>query len=269
VAGDSPAAAVLAALSAEPAGVTVAVIAAPAGISTADARQSLAAHENAGAATRVKRGRPGIPDTWKRAPHDEAPPAEDPGTDTVSGGEPTADGAADAGLPASVHADGTTAAKEAEAGAAQGQDPAIAEAASAALVVAKAADTAGKALAAGDLNAALAALDTAREQAAQGRRVLKAVGRGRRAPATRPGGLRDLVEQHLRKFPDAAFTPHQVGKVLARSSGAVANALDKLVSPGVAELACDKPRSYRLAPATGPKTADDPGTSGQATASAA
>jgi len=69
-----------------------------------------------------------------------------------------------------------------------------------------------------------------------------------RAPASRPGGLRDLVAEHLRKFPGTAFTPHQVGKVLTRSSGAVANALDKLVSLGTAELACDKPRSYRLAP---------------------
>jgi hypothetical protein len=94
----------------------------------------------------------------------------------------------------------------------------------------------------------VAALEDAREQAALGRRVLRAAARGRRAPSTRPGGLRDLVQQHLRTFPDAAFTPHQIGKVLSRSAGAVANALDKLVSLGTAELACDKPRSYRLAP---------------------
>jgi hypothetical protein len=35
----------------------------------------------------------------------------------------------------------------------------------------------------------------------------------------------------------ASFTPHQLGKVLPRSSGAVANAMGKLVSLGVAELA--------------------------------
>ncbi len=68
-------------------------------------------------------------------------------------------------------------------------------------------------------------------------------------PTTRPGALRDLVEDHLRKFPDAAFTPHQVGKVLTRSAGAVANALDKLVSLSVAQMVTDKPRTYRLAPA--------------------
>jgi hypothetical protein len=87
-----------------------------------------------------------------------------------------------------------------------------------------------------------------REQAACGRRVIKAAASGRHAPATRPGALRDLVEEHLRKFPDTAFTPHQVGKVLTRSAGAVANALDKLVGPGIAQMVTDKPRSYRLAP---------------------
>jgi hypothetical protein len=146
-----------------------------------------------------------------------------------------------------------------------------AEATGNALAVAQAADAAGKALAAGDLPAALAALEAAREQAAQGRRVLKAAASGRHASATRPGGLRDLVEEHLRTFPGTSFTPHQIGKVLTRSSGAVANALDKLVSLGVAELATDKPRSYRLAPAApapAPQPASGPG-SPQATPTAA
>jgi hypothetical protein len=44
-------------------------------------------------------------------------------------------------------------------------------------------------------------------------------------------------------------------------------ALDKIASLGTAELACDKPRSYRLAP--GPDAAGDPGTSAESTASAA
>jgi hypothetical protein len=78
-AGDSPAVAVLAALSAEPAGATVAVIAARAGISTAAARQALIAHEKNGTATRVKGSRPGIADTWTFAAesgvHPGGPPA--------------------------------------------------------------------------------------------------------------------------------------------------------------------------------------------------
>jgi hypothetical protein len=102
--------------------------------------------------------------------------------------------------------------------------------------------------------------------------VIKAAASGRRAPATRPGALRDLVEEHLRKFPDAAFTPHQVGKVLTRSAGAVANALDKLVSLGTAEMVTDKPRTYRLAaaaPAPAPDAAGDPAASAETAASAA
>jgi hypothetical protein len=269
-AGHSPAAAVLAALSAEPAGATVAVIAGHAGISTAAARQALLAHEKNGTVTRVKGSRPGIADTWTpaaapAAPGDEAPPAE--------AGQPVAEpagGTAGAGQPAPAPAGGTAEGGEADAGPAPGPDPAVtAEAAGNVLAIAQAADQAGKALAAGDLDAALAALDAAREQAACGRRILKAAASGRHAPATRPGALRDLVEEHLRTFPDTAFTPHQVGKVLTRSAGAVANALDKLVSLGVAELATDKPRSYRLAPAPAQDAAGDPGTSAETAASAA
>jgi hypothetical protein len=264
--GDSPAAAVLAALSAEPAGATVAAIAGHAGISTAAARQALLAHEKNGTATRVKGSRPGIADTWKpaaapAAPGGEAPPAEAPGTD------------ADVGQPAPAPTGGTAEGGEADAGTAQEPDPAVtAEAAGNVLAIAQAADEAGKALAAGDLPAALAALEAAREQAAHGRRVIKAAASGRSAPATRPGALRDLVEEHLRKFPDTAFTPHQVGKVLTRSAGAVANALDKLTALGTAQMVTDKPRTYRLAPAApapAPDPAGDPGTSAEAAASAA
>ena len=123
----------------------------------------------------------------------------------------------------------------------------------------------------------MAALETARDLAVQGRRAVKAAASGRRAPATRPGALRNLVEEHLRKFPGTAFTPHQVGKVLTRSAGAVANALDKLVSLGTAEMVTDKPRTYRLAAAVpaseaAPAVADaagDPAASAETAASAA
>jgi hypothetical protein len=277
-AGDSPAAAVLAALSAEPAGAAVAVIAARAGISVAAARQALLAHEKAGTATRVKGSRPGIADTWKPAAASAAPPAEAPGAgSTADHGQPADEpvgGTADVGRPAPALAGGTAENQQAGAGTEPGPDPAVtAEAAGSVLVIAQAADVAGKALAAGDLPAALAALETARKQAAQGRRAVKAATSGRRAPATRPGALRDLVEEHLRKFPDTAFTPHQVGKVLTRSAGAVANALDKLTGLGIAQMVTDKPRTYQLAPAapaaSAPDAAGYPGTRAEATASAA
>jgi hypothetical protein len=248
------------------------VIAGRAGISTAAARQALFAHEKNGTATRVKGSRPGIADTWTAAATgEEAPPAEALGTDDTAGQpDPEPSGsAADVGQPAS--ADGIAQGGEAEAGPEPGPDPALtAEAAGNALAIAQAAGEVGKALAAGNLDVALAALDTARDLAAWGRRVIKAAASDRHAPATRPGALRDLVEEHLRKFPDTAFTPHQVGKVLTRSAGAVANALDKLVSLGVAQMVTDKPRAYRLAPAApAPDAADDPGTSAEAAPSAA
>jgi len=280
-AGDSPAAAVLAALSAEPAGATVAVIAARAGISTAAARQALLAHEKNGTATRVKGSRPGIADTWTPAapavPADEAPPAETPGASTSGDEQPAAepaDSTADATQPAPAPADAPAEGQQADAGTGPGPDPAVTvEAAGSVAAIAQAAAEAGKALAAGNLDVALAALETARDLAAQGRRAVKAAVSGRRAPATRPGALRDLVEEHLRKFPDAAFTPHQVGKVLTRSASAVANALDKLVSLGVAQMITDKPRTYQLATADqdapAPDAAGDPGTSAEATPSAA
>ena len=276
-AADSPAAAVLAALSAEPAGAAVAVIAGHAGISTAAARQALLAHEKNGTATRVKGSRPGIPDIWTpaaapEAPRGEAQPAEAPGAGiTADAGQPAsepADSTADTGQSAPAPADGTAEGQQSEVG--TGPDPAVtAEAAGNVLAIAQAADEAGKALAAGDLDTALAALDAAREQAACGRRVIKAAASGRHAPATRPGALRDLVEEHLRKFPDTAFTPHQVGKVLTRSAGAVANALDKLTALGTAQMATDKPRTYRLAPAPAQDEVGDPGTSAETAASAA
>jgi hypothetical protein len=277
-AGDSPAAAVLAALSADPAGAAVAVIAARAGISVPAARQALLACEKNGTATRVKGSRPGIADTWHPAAATEPPPAEtlDAGTDAGAGqpaDEPVG-GTADAGQPAPAPDGGTAGDQQPEAGTGPGPDSAVtAEAAGTVAAIAQAADEAGKALAAGNLDVALAALDTARDLAAQARRVIKAAASGRRAPATRPGALRDLVEDHLRKYPDTAFTPHQVGKVLTRSAGAVANALDKLVSLGTAQMVTDKPRTYQLAAAPeaapAPDAAGGPGTGAEATPSAA
>jgi hypothetical protein len=69
--------------------------------------------------------------------------------------------------------------------------------------------------------------------------------------------------------------------VLTRSAGAVANALDKLVSQGTAQMVTDKPRTYQLAPAApapdvpapeaapAPDAAGEPGTSAEVTPSAA
>lgn len=194
-AGDGPTATILATLSAESGGATVVVIAEHAGISAAAARRPLLAQEKVGAATRVKTAAPGPLDhvevrsrtgPARRSPrhwqHPRRAACPGPADDTAEGG---------AG----------------EAGTEPGPDPAAtAEAAGNVLAIAQAADGAGKALAAGELPAALTVLAAARAQATHGRRVIKAVTSGRRAPATRPGALHDLVEENLRKFPDATFT---------------------------------------------------------------
>ncbi len=115
-------------------------------------------------------------------------------------------------------------------------------------------------LGSGDTAAALAAMDAICTAAAQARRLLKAAASGRKARGTaaRPGQLRDLVAAHLAEHPDAEFTPHAIGRILARSSGAVANALDRLTALGNAQLTSDKPRRYRhhqAAPGTTPAPA--------------
>ena len=109
----------------------------------------------------------------------------------------------------------------------------------------------------GNLRAALAGLEEIYDQAAQGRRALRAAVGGRKAPAARPGGLREKVLGHLRDHPGKEFTPHEIHKVLGNSSGAIANALDTLVKHGDAELATEKPRKFRLAgTATAPAGTD-------------
>jgi hypothetical protein len=117
----------------------------------------------------------------------------------------------------------------------------------------------------GDLSAVRAGMDGIWEQAAQARRVLKAASDGKKAPAARPGALRDKVLGHLRDHPGSDFTPHEIHKVLGNSSGAIANALDTLVKHGQAELASDKPRRFRLAPgAAAAETGTADGTDGDA-----
>jgi hypothetical protein len=111
---DNPAAAVLAALSVDPAGAAVAVITTRAGISVPATRQALLAHEKKGTATRVKGSRPGIADTWQPAAP-AAPPAEGQITEA-----PGAGSTADSGQ--LVLADGSAETGEAEASTTQEPD---------------------------------------------------------------------------------------------------------------------------------------------------
>lgn len=66
-------------------------------------------------------------------------------------------------------------------------------------------------------------------------------------PKLRSGELRGQVEDELRDHPTSERSPVEIANKLGRSSGAVANALDKLTDDGVAVRTSDKPKRYRLA----------------------
>ncbi len=60
------------------------------------------------------------------------------------------------------------------------------------------------------------------------------------------GALQGLVEDFLTEHP-GEHSPTAVGKAIVRSSGAVANALERMVASGWAIRTCDKPKRYRIA----------------------
>lgn len=62
-----------------------------------------------------------------------------------------------------------------------------------------------------------------------------------------PGALRGLVEDYLREHTGEPIGPTRIGKALKRSSGAVANAVEKLVADGYAVRVTDKPKTYAIA----------------------
>lgn len=64
-----------------------------------------------------------------------------------------------------------------------------------------------------------------------------------------PGALRGMVEDYLREHAGQQFSPNAIGKALGRSSGAVHNAVEKLVQSGYAVRTSDKPKKYSLAAA--------------------
>ncbi|GHJ35459.1 hypothetical protein [Streptomyces sp. TS71-3] len=61
-----------------------------------------------------------------------------------------------------------------------------------------------------------------------------------------PGGLRQMVVEHLRAHPEKAFTATGISRAIDKSSGAIANALVTLTKQGIAEQVDERPRTYRL-----------------------
>jgi len=62
---------------------------------------------------------------------------------------------------------------------------------------------------------------------------------------TPAGGLRGLVAAHMAAHPADDFSPSQVANALGRSSGAVANALERLTEHGTAVQTSAAPRRYQ------------------------
>ena len=73
---------------------------------------------------------------------------------------------------------------------------------------------------------------------------------GEKAARLPSGALRGMVEGFLSDHPGEVFGPTAIAKALnGKSSGAVSNALDKLVDDGTAVKTSYKPRRFALAPA--------------------
>ena len=70
---------------------------------------------------------------------------------------------------------------------------------------------------------------------------------GASRPRRAKGELRSSVAEVLAARPDLELSPVEIANVLGASAGAVANALDRLVTDGVATMACERPRKFRSA----------------------
>lgn len=76
-------------------------------------------------------------------------------------------------------------------------------------------------------------------------------------PKLGKGGLEAAVLDHMAAHPKSEFTPTDLARVLARSGGAIANALAKFAKSGKVVQTSERPRRYRLA---GAKAARRPST---------
>ncbi|MBO2460327.1 MarR family transcriptional regulator [Actinomadura violacea] len=170
------------------------------------------------------------------------------GADSTTGGSGAdADGAGDTGT---ADADTGTADEDTGADGETGMDPAaVAEARDALTALRDGITAALTALEAGDGEGALTAAEGAYSGSGLVRRLVRAAARGPVRTAsgrlrTAPGVMRAKVAGHLEAHPGAAFTPHEVAKVIGHSAGAVSNALDRLAEAGDAELVCERPRRF-------------------------
>lgn len=252
---DGAAAAVQGALTADPGG-TVTAIAAAAGMSKNAARKALLALEAEGLAVRTTGGRDGgkrAPDTWRPA---EADTRADTVPDTVpadAAPEPNPEPEQQPDETATTGDEAAQADDATEADAEEGMDGAAVTEASEALTALR--DAVGAALAAmesGNRAALLEVAETIYTGSGRARRLVRAAANGRPRTSSgrarsHPGELRGKVAAHLAAHPGAEFTPHEIGKVIGHSAGAIANALDRLIAQGEAMATCERPRRFTAA----------------------
>ena len=224
---------VWAALVAQP-GSTAASLADAAGISRPTAAKTLTLLEKAGLVTRAEGGRRGskrLPDQWQPVVRKEAAGASD--------GEST-----DAAEPALAEVPVV----EAEAGSPEQAEPEPADSAddNAAAPVAPPVPEAEQA----------GTVEEEKGEPAQRRKARSSARTGKPATARKTdagtsrlgsGQLRDMVLQYLRDHGGEDFSPSAMGKALARSSGAISNACDRLQADGAVLRTSDKPRKFRIA----------------------
>lgn len=271
------------ALNAAPNGATVSALAGASGVSRATVTKALTAFADAGRAVRAAgegTGRGRTPDVWALIAPTGVEGATPAAADAMTAQDPTGpDTAAEAGVISpdtlatamrvlSDEADRRAAAAEAlrkaqeeEADRRARVDAELRKAQqreSARVVLAdllSVVTTTLAAIAADDDEQVTRGMDEIARYAGSVRRTTRATtttGTGTRTPraagdrsASSP--LRPLVAEHLSAHLGKEFTPGEIAKVLGRSSGAVANALDTLVGQGFAVLTCERPRRFRAA----------------------
>ncbi|GLY86049.1 MarR family transcriptional regulator [Actinoallomurus iriomotensis] len=253
-------------------GATAATLATEAGVAKATVHRALKDLEKAGYAARTPGGNIGgkrTADTWNATPADATPadaapadggstdagvpdaaddtpaasPSEesdtDTGTNATAGTEAATDASGEAAPPIS---DGDTAEEAMD-------EAAVTEVREALAALTAVINAASDALNAGDRSAVLEAAETIYGDSAKARRLIKAAAKprarsGSGQPRSHPGELRSKVAAHLAAHPGLQLTPHEIGKVIGHSAGAIANALDKLTEEGQAVLTCDRPRRF-------------------------
>ncbi|WP_433754705.1 hypothetical protein [Nocardia sp. CA-135398] len=217
-------------------GFTADELAGAAGIAGSTTRRILSAWETTGNARSHRDPEsPRAAKTWTTAEHATAAPAADTGTTEPDAAEPTAPAAADGADPVTVEPtepETDSVSSQSDAIAQPDSVPAEPEPDTGQPETPVAAATGDESVPAPDSPALVPDAVAAQPESAE---------------RLAPGALRGQVEDFLRDHPGEEYTPHQIGKALDRSSGAVHNALVKLTTLGTASQTGEGPKKFALA----------------------